>query len=241
MAAATSVSNTAYGIIADAMLDVGYLQEGQRPDSEQLAGYMRRLKDIVNLCQTQGLKLFLQQELSFSMIANTSNYTFGPAGGSTIVMTKPARILQGYITANNVRRPLVSLSVDEWERLGQVVGNSGQVNSYMVRKFTNLLSVYLWPTPDATEVANSCTFLFQVAPAGPVLLSDDTSFPQEWRIYLRWALAADIGTGQPQTVIDRCEKYAAMYREVLEGWDVEDAPTYFAVDMRTQQGYGRFR
>jgi hypothetical protein len=237
---AISVSNTAYGIIADAMVDVGFLQEGQRPDSEQLANYMRRLNDIVNLWQTYGLKLFLQQEISFNFLEGVNTYNFGPAG-STVEITKPSRILQGYVTANNVRRPLVMISVDEWERLGQVIGNNGQVNSFMVRKWTDLLIVYVWPTPDATEVLNQCTFLFQIAPAGPILLSDATSFPQEWRIALRWALAEDICTGQPQTTVDRCVRNAQIYREQLEGWDVEDAPTYFGLDMRTTQGYGRFR
>jgi len=242
VASATSVSNTAYGIINDAMVDAGLLQEGQRADSEQLANFMRRLNDIVNLWQSYGLKLFLQQEVTFDMVADQSIYTFGPSGTGAD-MAKPSRVLQGYITLTNgdSRRPLTPLSVDEWERLGQVVGNSGVVNSYMVRKQTTLLQINLWPPPDATDVVNPCTLLFQVQPTGPIILSDNTSFPQEWRIALRWALAEDICTGQPQAIVDRCANNAKVYREQLEGWDVEDAPTYFGLDMRAQQSYGRFK
>ena len=243
MATATSVSNTAYGIINDAMVDVGFLQEGQRADSDQLANYMRRLNDIINLWQSYGLKLFLQQEITFSMVTDQDTYTFGPNGNT--VMVKPSRILQGFIIyndPNNIRRPLTVLSVEEWERLGQVVGNSGQPNSYMVRKWTDYLEVKLWPAPNQSEVDSArCTFLFQVAPRGPAVLSESTSFPQEWRIALRWALAEDICTGQPQAIVDRAARNAQIYREQLEGWDVEDAPTYFGLDMRMMQGYGRFR
>lgn len=243
MASATSVSNTAYGIINDAMVDAGLLQEGQRADSDQIASNMRRLNDIINLWQSYGLKLFLQQEINFPLTSGQSIYTFGPGGSYSVTMAKPSRVLQGYIlvTSTNVRRPLMPLSVDEWERLGQVTGNDSTVNSYMVRKFATYLQVNLWPAPDATDASNTCTLLFQVQPLGPVILSDDTSFPQEWRIALRWALAEDISTGQPQAIIDRCSKNAEIYRTQLEGWDVEDAPTYFGLDMRMQQGYGRFK
>lgn len=247
MASATSVSNTAYGIINDAMVDEGYLQEGQRADSEQIANYMRRLNDIINLWQSYGLKLFLQKEVTFNMIANQADYHFAPVTGLYplyyIPMEKPSRVLQGYVTVatSNVRRPLTVLSVDEWERLGQVVSNPGPVNSYMVKKLAAELVVYLWPAPDATDALNTCTLLMQIAPTGPIILSDDTSFPQEWRIALRWALAEDICTGQPQAIVDRCARNAEIYRTQLEGWDVEDAPTMFGLDMRMNQGYGRFK
>ena len=245
MATGSIVSNTSYGIINDAMVDAGLLQTGQKANSDQLASYLRRLNDIVNLWQTYGLKLFLQQEVSLTLVAGTGLYQFGPNIGVNpgIIMAKPSRVLQAYVlvATSNIRRPLVCLSVEEWERLSQVTGNQGTINSYMVRKFYDHLEVDLWLIPDTTEALNTCVFLMQVQQTNPLLLSDNTAFPQEWRIALRWALAEDIATGQPQAIIDRCAKNAQMYREQLEGWDVEDAPTYFAVDMRMYQGSGRFR
>ena len=56
MAVIPSASNTVYGIINDAMHDAGYLQEGEIPNSDQLASNQRRLCDIINLWQTQGLR-----------------------------------------------------------------------------------------------------------------------------------------------------------------------------------------
>lgn len=238
---ATSVSNNAYGIICDAMVDCGILQEGGRPNSEQLATNMRRLNDIINLWQTQGLKLFLQENVNVPLVVGQTLYGLGPIGPA-VVMPRPPRILQAYIVEpQNIRRPLVLISRDEWERLSQVTGNNGQINSFMVDKQAAVTNLNLWPAPDSVEAANTATFLMQVQAPNPINLSDDVGFPQEWRIALRWGLADDISTGQPQSIMDRCEKNAKKYRDALEDWDVEDAPTFFNVDSRFYQNAGRFK
>lgn len=239
---ATTVSNTAIGIITDAMRDAGKLQEGDRPNSEQLATNMRRLNDIINLWQTQGLKLFLQQEVTVPLVVGQTLYVLGPSGPA-VIMAKPPRILQGFIVTatSNVRRPLVLISRDEWERLSQITGNNGTINSFMVDKQAYVTNLNMWPPPDSTEVLNTATFLMQVQSPNPLFLSDSMGFPQEWRIALRWGLADDIATGQPQAIMDRCEKNAKKYRDALEDWDVEDAPTEFNVDSRFYQHQGNFR
>lgn len=238
---ATSVSNNAYGIITDAMVDAGLLQEGSRPNSEQLAVNMRRLNDIVNLWQTQGLKLFLQEDVTVPLSVGVTLYSLGPTG--TVTMSRPPRILQGYITdiVSHVRRPLVLISRDEWERLSQVTGNNGQINSFMVDKQAINTNLNVWPPPDSVEAANTATFLMQVQAPNPIFLTDAIGFPQEWRIALRWGLADDISTGQPQAIMDRCQTRALGYRQALESWDVEDAPTMFNVDSRFYSHAGRFR
>ena len=239
---ASPVSNNSYGIIADAMVDAGLLQEGDRPNSEQLATYLRRLTDIINLWQTQGLKLFLQEETNVPLVAGQTQYVLGPSGPA-VVMDKPPRILSGYITTltSNIRRPLVILSRDEWDKLSQVTGNNGTINSFFVDKQAYQTNLNVWPPPDSTEAQNTATFLTQIQAPNPLSLTDKTSFPQEWRIALRWGLADDISTGQPNSVQNRCALKAKAYREALEDWDVEDAPTSFAVDARFYANVGRFK
>lgn len=238
---ATSVSNTAYGIINDAYHDAGILQLGDNPNSQQLADSMRTLNDTINLWQTQGLKLFLQEEVNVPLTIGQTLYGLGPAGPA-VIMAKPTRVLQGFVVdLSNIRRPLVMISRDEWERLSQVVGNNGTINTFMVDKQATTLNLNLWPPPDATEVLNTATFLMQIQAPNPVLLTDSMGFPQEWRMALRWGLADEICTGQPEVIMNRCHVKATMYREALEDWDVEDAPTYLNVDSRVYQGYGRFR
>ena len=40
--------------------------------------------------------------------------------------------------------------------------------------------------------------------------SSPKGFAQEWRIALRWGLADDIATGQPQAIMDRCAQRAGV-------------------------------
>jgi len=238
---ANSTSNTAYGIINDAMFDAGYLQEGAEADSEQLAIYMRRLCDIINLWQTQGIKLFLQEEITVPLVLNQTQYVIGPIGPA-VTMDKPLQVLQGFVlNTSNIRRPLVPISRDEWERLSQVTGNSGTINSYFADKQAYALNLNLWPAPDSTEILNTATFLMRVQAKNPILLTDNTAFPQEWRMALRWGLADDICTGQPESIMNRCQQRATAYRTALENFDVEDTSTRFNVDSRFYNTAGRFR
>lgn len=222
-----SVSNTAYGIITDAMHDAGLLGEGNDPNSEQLANNMRRLCDIINFAQTQGIKLFLHQEIEVDLVAGTSAYTLNNVAG--VYPVKHLRVLDGYIRdSSSNRRPLNSISWEEWARLPQ--GSQGAVTGYFVDKQATSLNIKFWNTPDTTEAGNTAVLVVHTQAANPFNLESDVSFPQEWRIYLRWALADDICTGQPQAIMDRCRQRAETYREMLEGWDVEDTATSFAAD-----------
>src|SRR3972149_3504979 len=118
-----AVSNTAYGIIADAMRDAGLLAEGEDPNSEQLSVYLRRLCDLINFWQTQGLKLFLLEEYSVNLVAGTQAY---PLAGTGVTPAKHLRVLQAYILdVSNSRRPINALSWNEWMRLPQTTGNDG--------------------------------------------------------------------------------------------------------------------
>lgn len=235
---ADAVSNTPYGIINDAMFDAGLLQEGDTPNSDQLATNLRRLCDIINLWQTQGLKLFLLQEIEVNLVASTNTYQVDPS--ASLVPTKHLRVLQGRIqTPEGVYRPINPLSWQDWNNLQQT--SEGCVTGYFVDKQSTTLTVKVWNTPDTDEALNSLILLVQTQAVNPINLEMDVSFPQEWRIALRWALANDICSGQPQAIMDRCAKYAEIYRTTLEDWDVEDAPTSFAPDFRGAYSTGGFR
>jgi hypothetical protein len=231
-----AVSNTVYGIINDAMHDAGYLQEGDQPNSEQLATHQRRLCDIINYEQTQGLKLFFLQDISVPIVANQSLYILSSTGD--VLMTKPLRVIQGYMldSVGQSKRILTALSWQEWTTLSQNTGNVGAINSYFVDKQATSLRVHVWQEPDAAEAVNTMHLVLQVQAPNPANLESNTSFPQEWRVFLRWALADDICTGQPQAIMDRCQERAAFYRDALENWDVEDTATTFQPGYRSAYG-----
>jgi hypothetical protein len=230
--------NGAYRIICDAMDDAGMLEEGTEPNPEQLVKYMRRLNDIINTAQTQGLKLWLQFDQAVTLIAGQATYNFKLGGDVNI--NKPLRALQGYyIDSSSNRRPLFPISRDEYLRLSNV-SQQGPINDYFVDKQQSQLAVTFWLTPDAQAATGVAHLLIQNQVTNLIQLTDSMNFPQEWYIYLHWALADEICTGQPPDIVQRCKQKADLYKDMLDGWDVEDASTIFAPDSQ-QLYHGRFR
>jgi hypothetical protein len=231
--------NTPIAIISDAYFDAGLTQEGQSPNSEQIVTGMRKLTDLINLWQTQGLKLWLNVDTTVPLVAGTGTYTFSPTG--TVIMPKPPRAIDAYyMDSNGIRRPLIPLSWNDYIRLSQV-NTTGQINSYFVNKKQEELSVFFWLIPDATAATGTAHLLLQTQVTNFISVTETMNFPIEWRIALRWGLADELATGQPQSIMDRCQQRAISYRTMLEDWDVEDAPTRFTPDSRGQYSMGKFR
>lgn len=235
----TPADNTPAALIADAYLDSGIMQEGDTPNGEQIVAAMRRLTDIINYEQTQGLKLWLNVDTAITLTAGTGTYDLGPAG--TVVMTKPLRVVECYYAdSTGIRRPLIPLSWRDYTQLSQI-NQTGQINSYFVNKEQLVLSVFFWLIPDATAATGTAHLVLQTQVTGPISVTETMNFPIEWRMFLRWALADELATGQPQAIMDRCQQRCETYRAALENWDVEDASTTFAPDGRSQYFSGNFR
>lgn len=221
------------------MRDAGKLPAGEEPDSDALAENLVRLNDMVNLWQTQGLKLFLLQDISIPLVQGQGLYTVGPAQG--VNMTKPLRGLQAYfLDTNNIRRPLVALAWEQWMRLSQIT-QEGAISSYFIDKQATYLNVWFWMPPAAADATGTGHILFQTQVTDYVSITDQTAFPQEWFIALRWGLADEICTGMPAAIMQRCQQRAQAYRESLENWDVEDVDTQFAPDQRMTYNQQSFK
>ena len=246
-----SMTNS-YGIICDAMKDVGKLRAGQVPDGEILMENQRRLNKLINYYMTQGLKLWLLQDTNVPLVPPLSAaqgvalYTFGPSG--TNPMPKPLRVKFGYFLYNassaqaGTQYPLIPMSYpDEYQTLSQTL-QPGSVTSYAVNKQQSTLNVYLWNPADAFTASNgSVHFVFEMPVTNFTGLTDQMNFPIEWALLLEWGLADQIKTGQPLAVQANVSQMAAKYQAALEDWDVEDADTSIQPDQRTYQGYGRFK
>lgn len=226
--------NTPDRIIRMALKDAGLLQEGDDPSSEQFADALNRLNDLINFEQTQGLKLWLQHDLEVTLVSGQAKYSIG--SGGDVDMTKPTRVLDScyYLDVNSISRPIRPVSRDEYTRLSNRT-QTGQVVQYFTDKLKDKLDVYFWLVPDATAAAGTAHLLIQQQVGNVVSLTDDMTFPLEWFLWARWALASDLATGQPRAIMDRCLTFAEGYRSALQGWDVEDASTFFTMD--PQSGY----
>jgi hypothetical protein len=232
-----AVYNSADRIIRMAMEDAGLLEDGADPSPDQSGRYLQRLNDIVNTWQVEGIKLFLIQDIPVPLTQGLSLYTFGPLG--TTVMARPLEIVDAYYSSSTgVRRPLIPMSRNDWDRLSTIT-SQGAINQYFVDKQTTIMNVYLWNPPNQTSATGFFHPVFRTQSTNFVAITDTIMFPIEWYMALRWALASELTTGQPDSIVTRAEQKAMQYKIVLEGWDVENAPTSLQPD--PQGGYGRSR
>lgn len=225
--------NSPSRIITYAMMDAGLLQTGELPTSEQLTEFGDRLLDLINLWQTQGLKLWLQRDISVPLVATQSLYTVYPTGD--VSMVKPMRIIQAYsLSALGLNLPIELVAREQFVRLP---ASTGTPNSLYVDKQRTYLGLNFWPTPDSAAVANTVHLVAQHQVTNFTSLTAAIEFPQEWFLALRWGLADDISTGQPESIMARCSARAESFRRALEDWDVEDASTFFQPDNRNNSRF----
>lgn len=231
-------------VIELAMRNAGLLDKAEFPDSDDLREYMIRLTMLINFEQTQGLKLWLQENITISPVIGQQSYAFGPTGD--VQMPRPTRIIEGFFTfptsitgGIQIRYPLYQMSRQEFNQLG-VLNVPGIMNSFFADKQQMNLIVWLWLLPDLFTSLATCTFVTQTQINQPISITDTMNFPVEWGQYLHWGLAAQIDQGQPIAVQDKNTTNAEFYRNALENFDVEDASTYLQVDPRAQMHTGRF-
>ena len=212
------------------MRDAGLLQEGDEPSGEDYATYTVRLNDLINLWQTQGLKLWLNFLQPVVLVAGQTTYSLGPAGST--ITTKPVRVAEGYyVEAGGTSRQLDALSWNTYNTLSSRT-QRGAVTGYFVDKQQDNLAVSLWLVPDTSAATGRVDLLIQKQVTNVVKLTDTMNFPIEWFMALRWGLADDISTGQPPSIVQRCQTRAEAFRLALEEWDVEDGSTFFQPNMR---------
>lgn len=215
-------------IIRQALKDAGRLQTGATPTGEVFADCLSRLNDIINFTQTQGIKLWLNSIHILTPVAGTATYALGPA--SSPAMVRPPRVLEAwYVASTSDRRPLIPLSRNEYGGLGNLT-QQGSINSYYVDKQRTNLYISLWQVPDTQAATGRVHLLLQQQATAPTELDETIAFPIEWFMYLRWALADDLSTGQPIPIMERATGKAEYYRQALENWDVEDAAIRFQPD-----------
>jgi hypothetical protein len=244
--------NTPYAVICDAYFNAGYTEAGQDVDSEQLATGMRRLNNLMNLRQAEGLRLWLQSDVSIGaeagslapLVQGVNLYTFGSSG--SVVTTRPTRIIEGYYRDSNfIDRPLLQISRNEWDTLslkkGGQVAQEGTINQFFIDKQIATMNLYLWLAPDAVAAQGSVHVILQQQQPNVVGLNDTLQFGPEWFLYLGWHLGWELSQGQPIAVQNKCEKHMMMYKDIIDGWDVEDASTLFQPDSRQQYVGNRFR
>jgi hypothetical protein len=233
-------TNTATAIIQAAFEDAELCAVGQTVSSAQATRGLARLNDVIAFEATQGLKPWLQEIVTVALVEDQAAYRIG-SGGASGNTTRPLQVTQGiFLSSTGARTPLTGpLSREEYTRI-QTADTSAAVHSFYPDRKATYTDVYFWNTPDATAAAGTVELIVRREISHISVVSATTVFPAEWAMFLRWALADELSTGQPESVQVRCGNRASVYREALQGFDVEDASTKFQPNM---QGYteGGFR
>lgn len=218
-------------IIPLAYRDAGKLALGATPSANQYADALDRMNDLINVWQTQGLRLWLETETVVTLVAGQQMYSMYPSGD--VAITRPLEVKEAsYWDTNSVSRPILPISRQEWTALTSRP-TEGSVNQYFVEKLYDRLNLYLWMVPDTTAAAGTVHVVLRNQATNPATISDSTRLPPEWAIALRWGLADELSTGMPEAIVQRCQARAASFFEALNSWDVEQAETYFQPDPRT--------
>lgn len=229
-----ATQNTVLQVIQQAYENAKLIAVGQLPSGEQYARGMMRLNQLVNFLQTQGLKLWTQQDVPLTLVAGQFKYRLGPGSLTGISMTKPMRVpLAYYLNPDGLKVPMTPVAWQEIISLQQTQ-QVGQPTSFFVDKQQLNLDVTIWCTPDTYAATGTVQLVLQTQVGQAVSLTDQMMFPIEWFSCLSWGLADDLASGQPELIRANCERKFAVYIRALEDWDVEDAQTYFTPDMRGQ-------
>lgn len=224
--------NTVDQAICQAYWNVGRVAEGQRPSSQLYATALNKLNALFNFLQTKGLKLFTLRDTTLTL-TSTNFYPIGP-GATGLSMIKPLRVADAYfLDASSNKVPLTPLSWQEWSVLqNSPTQQVGTPVNYFVDKQVSVLNVWLWPTPDTTAQTGAVHLVLQTQVTNPTSLTDSIAFPGEWFLAVSWALADELSSGQPNAIVMRADAKRREYLEAMEGWDVEDAQTFFTPDPR---------
>lgn len=230
---------TAGALLTKAYRDAQKLPRGASLSADQLSDGIDIMNDLINLWQTQGLKLFLVEEIVIPLVAGQQMYSLRPSGD--VSMAKPLEILQAtYWDQYSNSRPLLKISRQEWTVLSNRTVQ-GTVNQYFYDPQYDRLNIYLWNIPDTTAATGTVHAAIRKQATNVAVSADSPNFPPEWAIALRWGVADELTSGMPEAVQVRCQQRAAAYREALEDWDVETAETYFQPDVRIGAGSQSFR
>ena len=107
---------TATAIVTSGYRDAQKLARGAALPADLLSEGIDRLNDLVNLWQTQGLKLFLESEQTITLVAGQQTYSCMLGGDLNIPHPLEVKSMT-YWDANSNSRPLVPIGRDDWSAL----------------------------------------------------------------------------------------------------------------------------
>lgn len=224
-------------IIKGALRKLGRLAKGQTPDTEDYTNAQQSLNAIIAEYTTIGMQLWSRTDYTLTLVAGQKAYTMGI--GQTINIPFPFKLLS--VTLNNTgggNIEVFPIAKQDFDLL--TITSTGTPVNYTYQPFINYGTLTVWPTPDASVIANyTCVLTYQKQLQGFTTGTETPDFPQEWQNALIYALALDLAPeyGVPLMDISQLEKQADKHLMMAAMAGVEEASFYFQPDnMRRQDG-----
>lgn len=224
-------------LIAAAFRVLGVFNDDAPAPQTDINNAVQALNLMIKQWMSRGYPLWCVATVTVPCTNGVNTYTLGPSG--TVVTPRPLRCISGrlqYTSTSGLEVPLIQLSRQEWEILGQK-SSTGTVNSFYYDPQTINGVIHLYVTPDATQTGNNVLLTVQRPLQDMINAGDDFDFPIEWLDSLKYNLASemvdeyDILEQKANRIIQRAEKL----RENMFDWSVEEASTFFTPNMQYLQ------
>lgn len=189
-------------IIKYAHYNLGAINEGDTPTSTQVTMAAYHLNLILKAWQADGMELFAMKTTSFVLTAANS-YTIGVGG--TINVPRPLRIHEAFIRDTSATPdtdvPMTIITAKEYDQINSK-SQTGSPSQFFYNPLgaqgSALGTIYIWPLPDTTSIANKqITIRYQRPFEDFDAAADEPDIPQEFYMalvwYLSWSLGATYG------------------------------------------------
>lgn len=209
---------TATTIIAEALMLIGQLAEGEEPSPEGSQSALRRLNSMVESMNNESLTIFQQQDEVFTFPAGVTYRTIGV--GANFNTAWPIQILPSTFSRNSSVAPDVDFPLE--------VINQAQYNSIPVKDSTvtgpypQLLyydrayptgKLYIWPVLDSAVELHLCTQKQLASFAG---LTTAVTLPPGYEEMLTFNLACRLAPSYGVTASADVKQYAGESRRNLK-------------------------
>jgi hypothetical protein len=211
----TSWELSSQELIEASMRKLGALADGQAATTNQLTIGRQALNSVIATFTVDGMPLWKRDTVVIPLVAGTKTYTLTSA-------VKLAQVIIRYNTSGT-QYPLVPKSYYDFNTL-PVTTTGIPVHYYFQPKIQDA-TIVIWPTPDATTVANyTVSAIVQDEFDGIFSNSDTLDFPPYWTDALIYTLAVRLAPEYGLPLPDRQALMveAKMYKEAANGYADED-------------------
>lgn len=219
-------------VVESALRKLGALAIDQTPETSQYTTAYIALNAMLGEFRTVGYPLWARTTYTFIPTLATESYSIGT--GQTLNTPYPVHILQAYRTDNSTTQVPLEVVPDYNYNLFPA-GSSGNPIQLTYRPGINIGTIKLWPTPDASSVANSTITIVYQRPMEYISADANTfDIPEEWVSAIIYGLAVRLAPEYSVPLPDRQQlmKEADKYLQLAIDNGNEDASLFFQPERR---------